>query len=564
MRVAGCRGMSRRDGVDMNPVGCELAGERLCEGCHAGLGGAVDRVRGDAHQAGVTSTIPAQLTRMSTGPKASSTPVAIRSTSATRATSVRKALAVPPLRSIALMVRASPVSNAGATLRPGLTRATVDPMADRLLLDRADLIDGTGAPPIGDSMVLIEGGRIAYAGPRTARFDDDAAVRVRLAGKTLIPGLIEAHTHSCFDADMLAYVKNGITTIRFAGLEQGDVVKLRDRVERGALIGPCILSCGPMIDLPPVAYPEWTAPVETPREAAATAERLIVEDAVEYLILTQRVTAPVMRAVVEIAHAHGRTVVTQSWALDGREVAELGIDEVHNTSRIFISKAYPAAQLTDYATIAERLALTGRGWATIDWDATMPLMDAMIERGVPCCGMHVIAQLLVGERVAELEADADFQEIFDDAERTAFRDFVERLSGMWTAEDVTWWERANEARMEWLRRFRALGGQLLVGTDTQFSGIMLHRELANIAALSASPLEVITMASSGNARAMRLDEIGTIGAGKRADIVVLNRNPLADLGALRDIETVIKDGAVLWRRPRDESSAEARHFPSAF
>ena len=435
-------------------------------------------------------------------------------------------------------------------------------MADRLLLDGADLIDGTGGPVVNDSMVLIDGERVAYAGPRTARFDDDPAIRVPLAGKTLIPGLIEAHTHASFDADMLAYAKNGITTIRFAGLDQGDVVRLRDRVEQGALVGPRILSCGPMIDLPPVAYPEWSAPVETPRDAAATAERLIVEDKVEYLILTQRVTAPVMRAVVEVAHAHGRTVVTQSWALDGREVAELGIDEVHNTSRIFISQEYPKERLLHYGSIAERLALTGRGWATIDWDATTPLMEAMIERGVPYCSMHVIAQLLVGEGVPALEADADFITIFGADERAAFREFVERLSGMWTAEDAAWWERANDARMEWLRRFRAMGGELLVGTDTQFSGIMLHHELANIAALGASPLEVIATASSGNARAMRLDDLGSIAAGKRADIVVLNRDPLVDLGALRDTDTVIKDGVVLWRRPRDEASAEARHFPS--
>ena len=434
-------------------------------------------------------------------------------------------------------------------------------MAARLLLHGAELIDGTGAPPVRDSMVLIEGERIAYAGPRDARFDDDPATRVPLSGKTLVPGLIEAHTHASFDADMLAYVKNGITTIRFAGLDQGDVVRLRERVERGDLIGPRILSCGPMIDLPPVAYPEWSAPVETEQEAAATAERLIVEEDVEYLILTQRVTAPVMRAVVDVAHAHGRTAVTQSWALDGREVAELGIDEVHNTSRIFISREYPAARLVDYASIPERLALTGRGWATIDWDATMPLMEAMIERGVPYCGMQVIAQFLVGDGVPELEADADFQEVFGDAERTAFRDFVQRLSGMWTAEDADWWRRANDARMEWMRRFRAMGGTLLVGTDTQFSGIMLHRELANIAALGASPLEAIAMASGGNARAMGLEDLGTIEAGKRADLVVLDRDPLADLGALRDVDTVVKDGAVLWRRPTDESSAEAESRP---
>ena len=118
-----------------------------------------------------------------------------------------------------------------------------------------------------------------------------------------------------------------------------------------------------------------------------------------------------MQAVVETAHAHGRTVVTQSWTLDGSEVAALGIHEVHNTSRVFISKEYAAERLVKYASIAERLALTGRGWATIDWDATVPLMDAMILNGVPNCGMHVIAQFLVGEGVPELEADADFADI---------------------------------------------------------------------------------------------------------------------------------------------------------
>ena len=118
-----------------------------------------------------------------------------------------------------------------------------------------------------------------------------------------------------------------------------------------------------------------------------------------------------MQAVVETAHAHGRTVVTQSWTLDGGEVAALGIHEVHKTSRVFISKEYAAERLVKYASIAERLALTGRGWATIDWDAPVPLMDAMIRNGVPNCGMHVIAQFLVGEGVPELEADADFADI---------------------------------------------------------------------------------------------------------------------------------------------------------
>jgi hypothetical protein len=68
------------------------------------------------------------------------------------------------------------------------------------------------------------------------------------SGKTIVPGLIDLHNHSTFDADMRAYLKNGVTSIRFAGLNQDAVVRLRDRIERREVPGPRIFSCGPMLD----------------------------------------------------------------------------------------------------------------------------------------------------------------------------------------------------------------------------------------------------------------------------------------------------------------------------
>ena len=71
----------------------------------------------------------------------------------------------------------------------------------------------------------------------------------------------------------------------------------------------------------------------------------------------------------------------------------------------------------------------GRAWATIDWAATLPLMEAMVQHGVHYCGMHVISQFQAGEGVAELEADADFVGLFGSAERASFLEFTERLRG---------------------------------------------------------------------------------------------------------------------------------------
>jgi cytosine/adenosine deaminase-related metal-dependent hydrolase len=432
------------------------------------------------------------------------------------------------------------------------------------VLEGADLIDGSGAPVIENSMVVLEGSRISYAGPKTDRFKDQPAQYWPLRGKTIVPGLIEAHTHAAFDADMRAYVKNGVTTIRFAGLNQATVEGLRERINRGALIGPRILSCGPMIDQPPPAYPEWSVAVGTPTEAAAAAERLIRVHDLEALILTQRVTAPVMRAVIEVAHAHGRPVVGQTWEVDGKEAAALGIDELHTSSRVYESKMYPRDRLLCYASIADRLALTSRAWASIDWAATQSIMETMVKHGVVYCGMQVITQFQVGDGAAELEADSDFATLFGEEERQAFRDFTRRLQGGWTQEDLDYGRAANEQRMEWMRRFRGLGGVLIAGTDMQFGGIMLHRELRNLEALGMSRLEVITAATGGCARALRLDnELGMVRDGLRADLVVLRRDPINDLGALRDIECVFKDGTAVWSdgSAGDRSQDMAKQVP---
>src|SRR3954471_23681098 len=86
-----------------------------------------------------------------------------------------------------------------------------------IVLEGVELIDGSGAVPVNDAVVVVAGDTGAYAGPRSAHSDGMAGDRYCLPGKTVIPGLIEAHTHANFDADMLAYIRNGVTTLRFAG-----------------------------------------------------------------------------------------------------------------------------------------------------------------------------------------------------------------------------------------------------------------------------------------------------------------------------------------------------------
>ncbi len=418
--------------------------------------------------------------------------------------------------------------------------------ARRAIFHGAALIDGSGAQPISNSTIVVDGKNIQYAGRHTTEYDrPDATVR-NVQGKTIIPGLIEAHTHAAFDADMRCYLKNGVTAIRFAGLNQDDVVHLNGRIVAGDVAGPHILSCGPMIDEAPPAYPEWSMTVSAPAEASVLADRLIAKYSLDALIVTQRVTASVMRAIIDAAHARRCPVVGQIWAIDGEEAAELGIDELHTSSRVYRSRAYPAERLVNYSSIPERLALTSRAWAALDWDLTLPIMERMVDKRVKYCGMQVITQYQTGDGVSFLEADEDFEALYGDSERQAFRDFSQRLQGGWNADDLDQARRANDKRMEWMQRFRALGGVLLAGTDMQFGGIMLHRELHNLEALGLSRMDVIVTATSANASALGLKDVcGALRQGLRADIVILNSDPLIDLSALRDIDSVIKAGEIV-------------------
>jgi len=414
-----------------------------------------------------------------------------------------------------------------------------------IIIEGVALIDGSGAPPLSDAQIVIADGRFLHAGRHLSAYDGATASRWHLPGRTVVPGLIEAHTHAHSDADMRAYIKNGVTTIRFAGLALDTVELLRRRIDDGDVVGPRIVNLGPMLDAPPPAYPEWSITVETPDAARAAAEELCSRPDVDGLIVTQRITDPLARAVIEAAHARRRRVVGQIWAMDAEAASKLGIDELHTPSRVFRSRHYPAERLLEYQTIAERLALTSRAWSTLDWDLTVPTMEAMVRQGVSYCGMQVIVDFQVGVGAAELEADPDYLDLFGSSERQAFRDFAQRLHGTWSEEDLDYARRANDMRREWMRRFRALGGTLLAGTDMQFGGIMLHRELSNLQDLGMGPLEAIATATGVCGRVLGLPQ-GLVREGRPADFVILNRSPAEDLSALRDIACVIKDGTIAW------------------
>ena len=415
-----------------------------------------------------------------------------------------------------------------------------------LLVEDVVVIDGTGAAPREGLTILVVDGVISYVGPPTDETAAWAGPRLDGARRTVVPGLFDLHIHTTLDTDMRCYLRNGVMTVRFGGIDSASVADLRTRIAATDRPMPRVLSLGPMLDADPPSWPEWARVLTGPEDARTVALELLTTENLDGLFVVQGVTADMLRPIVEVAHAHDRPVVGQFWQVGAIECAELGVDQMDNTSRVVASRTVPDAELVRPAPVPDRLSRLARAWAHLDWDLTMPILETMVAKGVAYCPTFVVTNYLAGLGREELENDQDYLRLFETTDHRAFDDLVEQMNGTWTADDGYYWKAALDNRYEWVRRFHGLGGVVLPGTDMQYGGIQLHRELGNLEACGLSRLEVITAATGAAAHAAGMSAtLGLIQEGRRADFVVLRADPLEDLANLRCIDVVVQDGVPL-------------------
>lgn len=222
------------------------------------------------------------------------------------------------------------------------------------------LIDGTGAGPVPDVTIIIKGNHITSVGARVSTPVPEGARLLDAKGRTVLPGLIDMHQHPVHEWDKALFPKNGITSCRFAGGKQSLILKLRDRIRAGELVGPRIFSVGPTMDSPPTARPQSALVVNSPDEARREAKRLIEEEHVDALFAARRINADFLRAMLEVAHSYGKPVTGQVFELSGRQAAEIGIDGLDNTSRIPESLVLDHQTQHGYRSASHRSAMMGR------------------------------------------------------------------------------------------------------------------------------------------------------------------------------------------------------------
>jgi imidazolonepropionase-like amidohydrolase len=371
-----------------------------------------------------------------------------------------------------------------------------------MILVGATLIDGTGSAPILDAVIAIRGDQIVGVGPAGSVAIDPAAQIIDLQGKTILPGLINAHAHttSLDDDQLRAFTQAGVTTVRDMA---GPLDLLTQRVQRLAELNdpslPRLRIAGPMITVPgghPISIygerPESIA-VRNPAEARTVVERLL-DAGVNHIKIAvsgrtdvdwPELTDEEIRAIVAIAHQRGARVTAHIDRASALRRAVLdGLDDAGHMPRDRMSDA---------------------------------LIALMVERGVA-----LVPTIDVYENLAEERGNGE----------------AWRQSTLPIMEDN-------------LRRFVAAGGILALGDDYGNPGVALglpDDEIEKWLGAGLTPMQIIVAATQGSAQVCGIDqELGTLVPGKIADILVVDGDPLSDLGVLRQVVLVLRGGRVAYR-----------------
>ncbi len=388
----------------------------------------------------------------------------------------------------------------------------------------AGLIDGRGGPVVADSVVVVRGDRIVAVGKQGAVKIPPGAEVIDAKGLTLLPGLIDAHFHIDGDDPLPAlYLSHGVTSLR----DPGQWIEAYDAARKAAAPVPRLFLCGPHLDSPPAAYPADSFIVRDAEETRLAVNRF-VDDGASAIKVYYRLPLTLVKVAIETAHARGVPVMGHLEIVDARDAIRAGIDGIeHATS--FGTALLPLRDAEKYrqSVLADNNARReGRYqvWNSINLNTPQAasLFKLIVDH-------HVVVSptLAVFERQ---RGDKDTK----DLHVHAFKQ-MEAFVGL-----------AKKA-----------GAKIVVGSHSDVPhakrGWAYQRELELLVESGLTPMEALVAGTMENARYFHIaDRLGSVEAGKLADLVLVEGDPSKDISNMRRIKRVMLNG--IWQRAEGESS----------
>jgi imidazolonepropionase-like amidohydrolase len=370
----------------------------------------------------------------------------------------------------------------------------------------ARIVVGTERAPIDDGVIVVRDGLIAAVGTRPTTKVPSGVRTIDVRGKTIIPGLWDMHAHAALPEWGPAYLGVGVTTIRDMGGEKPFLVAFRDAIAAGRVLGPKLLLAGLVDGSGAEAFGTVTA--DTPEQGRAVIDMYHAAGFQQMKLYTY-IKPDVAGAIIRRAHELGMQVtghVPRAMTLES--MIDSGTDYVAHLPL----RGDPSSE-TVKAQIAKLAAKHVRIDPTVSWNELLG---------------HASETPLTSFQPGFNEAPWPLRSSYGSVRNTA---------------DSASAGRALRSSLALIRAMQDAGVPIVAGTDYGLPGFSLLRELELYVQAGFTPLEAIRAATVIPAEATNtIDEVGTLETGKRADLLVLDADPLVDIHNIRTSRWVVIGG----------------------
>ena len=444
-------------------------------------------------------------------------------------------------------------------------------MNDLLVLDNVTVVDVRTGKLEPDQTVILERHRIFSIRPSKAAKYPRNADSVNGKGGYLIPGLWDMHVHLVFgdwfpdakDISLPLFIANGVTGVRDMGSELHVVQDWRNQIAAGRLIGPRILTSGPMLDGPRPRFPSSVA-IASPEDARHAVDDLKARGA-DFIKLQSLIPREAVLAIAEEAKKQGIAFEGHvPDAVRASEMSEAGMKSFEHLIGIFEGSS------TAEDAFLKGPKTEGRFLATYDEVRAASLAALLAKNHTWQC------PTLVWERggnlldVSDFSGDARVKYVPGPWKKKTWKRFTEEITQGYGTDDISTRERFIEKELEVVRMLHQAGVPFVAGTDTPagvhiFPGFSLHEELQRFVAAGFTPLEALQTATLNPAQFFGMEgQLGAIEEGKLADMVLLSANPLEDIANTQKVAGVFVNGryfdhAQIGKMLRGVQAAAQRH-----
>ncbi|MFZ0313435.1 MAG: amidohydrolase family protein [Candidatus Korobacteraceae bacterium] len=407
----------------------------------------------------------------------------------------------------------------------------------------ATVIDGTGKAPIPDATVVTSDGKIVAVGPSKDVKIPAGAQRIDVTGKYIIPGLWDMHAHYEQVEWGPIYLATGVTTVRDVGNEYDFITQVRDAVNSGKALGPHMLLAGIVDGDSPYAI--GITRVNSPADAQKWVTRYH-DSGFQQIKIYSSVKSDNVKAICADAHKVGMTVTghipTGMNAYEGVEDGMDMINHIHYIADLLLPKDFDPKKVKGL----ERLKILASA-------------DINSEQGKQAVAFFAQHHTVIDPTMALMEislrpASEPATNTEPGIARVAPELREQLVNGGLPPQAAAYGQKMKESDLAIIGALHRAGVPIVAGTDQTVPGFSLYREIELYVQAGFTPMEALQSATIVPAHAMKVErDSGSVEAGKRADLDVLDANPLENIHNIRSVSSVLANGVLYDPAPLWES-----------